>query len=213
MVYIATNKTPVKIVEEVLSSTTHGLGAIAGIAGLTLGVIFLASPVSFKVAFIIYAVSLILLMLMSTLYHALTFTKAKKVFRVLDHNSIFILIAGSFTPFVIYLYDGWAQALLLAGVWTIAVIGIVITTLFVLPKDMKITGVLLYIAFGWMGLLFIPKMGMLSTPAIWLLLIGGILYTLGTIPFALKKPFAHFSWHIFVVAAACTHFFAIINLA
>jgi len=208
-----TTKSAIKIVEEVFNSITHGLGAAAGVVGLILGIIILASPISFKVGFIIYCVSLIILMLTSTLYHSLTFTKAKKVFRFLDHSSIFLLIAGSFTPFVIYLYKGWAMGLFLAGVWLIAAVGITVTTVFVLPKDMKITGVLLYIGFGWMALLLIPKMGLLSASVIWLLLTGGILYTVGTIPFALKKPFAHFSWHLFVVAAACAHFFAIIKLA
>jgi hemolysin III len=206
-------RTTIKIVEEIFNSITHGLGAAAGITGLVLGIIMLARPVSLKVGFIIYAASLIILMLTSTLYHALTFTKAKKVFRFLDHSSIFVLIAGSFTPFVIYLYEGLPQVLLLAAVWLIAAIGITVTTIFVLPKDMKITGVLLYIGFGWMALLLIPKMGLLSASVIWLLLDGGILYTLGTIPFALKKPFAHFSWHLFVIAAACSHFFAIIRLS
>jgi hemolysin III len=202
-----------KIVEEIFNSITHGLAAIAGIVGLVIGVLVLSSPVSFKVGFIVYCSSLIVLMTVSTLYHSLTFTKAKNVFRFLDHNSIFLLIAGSFTPFIIYLYDGWAQIAFLILIWLMALMGIIVTTIFVLPKNMKITGVLLYVIFGWMGLLFIPKMGMLSMSVVWLLLAGGILYTLGTIPFALKKPFSHLSWHIFVVAAAVLHFFAIIELS
>ncbi|MEI6237806.1 MAG: hemolysin III family protein [Candidatus Saccharibacteria bacterium] len=205
-------RTKTRIIEEICNSITHGLGALAAITGLVLGIIFLVSSVSFKVSFIIYCASLIILMTMSTLYHALTFTKAKRVFRVIDHGSIFILIAGSFTPFVIYLYKGWAQVLFLVFVWLLAVTGIAVTTIFVLPKNMKITGVLLYLVFGWMGLLLIPKMGLLSTTVIWLLLTGGVLYTLGTIPFALKKPFMHVNWHVFVVLAACAHFIAIIKL-
>jgi len=201
-----------KIIEEIFNSIAHGLGAVAGIIGLILGVIFLVLPISLRVGFIIYCTSLILLMLTSTLYHSLTFTKAKKVFRILDHNSIFLLIAGSFTPFIIYLYGGWARALFLAAIWLIAAGGIVVTTLWVLPRDMKITGVMIYIVFGWLGLLFIPKIGMLSHSVIWLVLLGGILYTLGTVPFALKKPFAHFSWHVFVASAAILHFLAVIKL-
>ena len=152
-------------------------------------------------------------MLASTLYHALTFTKAKKVFQAIDHSSIFILIAGSFTPFIVYLYSGLAEILFLIAVWTIAVAGISITTTLVLPRRMKLTGVMLYIGFGWMGLFLIPKMGLVNSTVIWLLFIGGILYTVGTIPFAFKKPFAHFSWHLFVIAAAAVQFFAIIKLA
>lgn len=200
------------LVEEIFNSIVHGLGAIAGITGLVLGIVLLTTTISLKVGFIIYASSLIILMLASTLYHSLSFTKAKNVFRFIDHSSIFLLIAGSFTPFIFYLYDGWAQALFLALIWAIAAVGITITTVFVLPRGMKITGVSLYLIFGWLALFFIPKMGMLSPVVIWLVVAGGLLYTIGVVPFALKKPFAHFSWHIFVVAAACAHFFAIINL-
>ena len=207
-----TSKKVIQIVEEIFNSITHGLGAIAAIVGLVLGVIFLVTPINFKVGFIVYCASLIILMIMSTLYHALTFTKAKKVFRVLDHSSIFILIAGSFTPFIIYLYNDWVQILLLTIIWLIAAVGITVSTLFVIPKGMKRTGVILYICFGWMGLLLIPKLYMLSATVIWLLIAGGILYTLGVIPFILKKPFMHFNWHLFVVAAASTHFIAIISL-
>lgn len=173
----------------------------------------MTSSTSFRVGFIIYSASLIILMLASTLYHALAFTRANKVFRAIDHSSIFILIAGSFTPFIIYLYKGWAEALFFSAVWLIAAAGIAVTTTLVLPKKMKFTGIMLYIGFGWMGLLLIPKMGLVSSTVIWLLIIGGVLYTIGTIPFAFKKPFAHFSWHLFVIAAAVAQFFAIIKLS
>ena len=210
---IKSEKPAVRLIEEIFNSITHGLGAIAAIVGLILGIIFMTSSTSFRVGFIIYSASLIILMLASTLYHALTFTKANKVFRAIDHSSIFILIAGSFTPFIIYLYKGWAEALFLAAIWLIAAAGIAVTTTLVLPRKMKLTGTMLYIGFGWMGLLLIPKMGLVNSTVIWLLIAGGILYTVGTIPFAFKKPFAHFSWHLFVIAAAVAQFFAIIKLS
>jgi hemolysin III len=213
MVKSDTNKPTVKIVEEIFNSVTHGLGAIAAIVGLVLGVVMMNWSAPFRVGFIVYSASLIILMLASTLYHAFTFTRANNVFRAIDHSSIFILIAGSFTPFIISLYKGWAELLFLTAVWLIAVVGIIVTTTLVLPKKMKKTGVFLYISFGWLGLFLIPKMGLLSSTAIWLLIVGGVLYTVGTIPYAFKKPFAHFSWHLFVVAAAVAQFFAIIKLA
>jgi hemolysin III len=151
-------------------------------------------------------------MLMSCLYHALKFTKAKSVFRFIDHSSIFLLIAGSFTPFIIYLFQGWQQGLILGLFWSLAVGGIVLTVTLVMPKSMKITGVLMYIIFGWLALLFIPKISMVTPGVLLLLLVGGLLYTFGIIPFAIKKPFSHFSWHLFVLAAACSHYFAIIKL-
>jgi hemolysin III len=208
-----TQKPALKIVEEVFNCVTHGLGAVAAIVGLVLGIVFMNSPMPFKIGFIIYSASLIILLLASTLYHAFSFTNAKKVFRAIDHSSIFILIAGSFTPFIIYLYKGWAEILFLTAVWLIAAAGIVVTTTLVLPKNKKLPGVMLYIGFGWIGLFFIPKMNLVSPTVIWLLFAGGILYTVGTIPYAFKKPFAHFSWHLFVIAAAAMQFFAIIKLA
>lgn len=210
---IKSEKPAVRLIEEIFNSITHGMGAIAAIVGLILGIIFMTSSTSFRVGFIIYSASLIILMLASTLYHALAFTRANKVFRAIDHSGIFILIAGSFTPFIIYLYKGWAETLFLAAVWLIAAAGIAVTTTLVLPKKMKFTGVMLYIGFGWMGLFLIPKMGLVNSTVIWLLIAGGVLYTVGTIPFAFKKPFAHFSWHLFVIAAAVAQFFAIIKLS
>jgi hemolysin III len=203
----------VKITEEIFNSIAHGLGAFAGIVALVLGIIFLNTSSSFKVAYIVYCSSLIILMLMSSIYHALKFTKASRVFQFIDHSSIFLLIAGSFTPFITFLFRGWQEGLLLGLVWLIAFAGIAVTVTLVLPKSMKITGVILYISFGWLALFLIPKIGMVAPSVIWLLLLGGILYTLGVIPFAIKKPFSHFTWHIFVIAAAFSHFLAILKLA
>ena len=202
----------VKIVEEIFNSILHGLGAIAAIVGLVIGTVTISSSLSFKVGFIIYCACLILLMLMSCLYHALTFTKAFKVFRALDHSSIFLLISGSFTPFIIQLYSGWLQVLLLSVTWAIAIAGVVLSPTIILPRGLKKTNAFLYIGFGWLALIFVPKIHLFSSAALWLLVAGGIIYTLGTIFYAAKKPFMHFSWHIFVVAGAILHFFAIIKL-
>jgi len=201
-----------KIIEEIFNSISHGLGVAAGIVALTLGIIFIPGGVFFRVGFIIYTSCLILLMLASTLYHSLKFTGAKKVFRTIDHSSIFLLIAGTFTPFVAYLYNGGERIALLAIIWSVAVAGISITASVFLPKKITWGELAFYICFGWMGLLLIPKMGHVGAAVVWFLAAGGIAYTLGVIPFALKTKFSHFSWHIFVIAGALLHFFAIINL-
>jgi hemolysin III len=206
------NKSKVKVVEEIFNSILHGLGAIAAIVGLIIGVITISSSVSFKMGFIIYCACLILLMLMSCLYHALKFTKAIKVFRALDHSSIFLLIAGSFTPFIIQLYSGWLQIVLLSVTWAIAVAGVTLSPTVILPKGLKKTNAFLYIAFGWLALIFVPKIHLFSVAVLWLLVAGGVVYTLGVIFYASKKPFMHFSWHICVMAGAILHFFAIIKL-
>ena len=201
-----------EVVEEIFNSVTHGLGAIAATVGLVLGVVLLTTSISYKIGFIVYCSSLVLLMLMSCLYHALKFTKAKKVFKVIDHGSIFLLIAGSFTPYIIVFYSGLPQIMLLIAVWMLAVAGIVLKATIFIPKRMNISGTLLYIVFGWLALFFIPKIHNLSATVIWLTVIGGLLYTLGTVFYASKRPFVHVGWHLFVVAAACSHFLAIVKL-
>ena len=205
------NKLPAhKIVEEVFNSVTHGLGAVVALVGLLFGVFVLKAPTVYKVGFLIFCGCLVLLMTISSLYHALFFTRAKEVFRRLDHSSIFLLIAGSYTPFVLSLYTGPAQWLLLVLVWACAITGVVFSA--ALPRLMKKFGMALFITFGWVGLLFVPKLGALHQTVILYLLAGGILYTLGAVFLAFKKPFMHMSWHVFVVAAASMHFVAIWKL-
>lgn len=209
-VSIKNRPTAGKITEEVLNSTIHGLGAIAGTIGLIIGIVNMTGPTSVRAGFIIYGVSLILLMTMSSLYHALYFSRAKRVFQKLDHSSIMLLIAGSYTPFVLYLYSGWKLIVMLVLVWAIAIMGILIKT--VMPKTAKRIGVGLFIGFGWLALLLVPKFSILGGSVVTLLLAGGLVYTLGAGMMAFKKPFAHLGWHVMVVIAACLHFFAIVNL-
>lgn len=199
------------ILEEVINSVTHGIGAILGVIGLVLGILAYSTPLAFKVSFIVYATCLITLMAVSSLYHALSFTKAKSVFRILDHSGIFLLIAGTFTPFIVFLYTGWFQIILLILVWALCITGITLSAS--LPKIMKRFGVGVYIALGWLGVLFIPKLIGLPSEIIWLVIGGGWLYTIGASLLAIKKSFAHPTWHVFVVAAAVVHFVAIVNLA
>jgi len=184
-----------EVVEEIFNSVTHGLGAIAATVGLVLGVVLLTTSISYKIGFIVYCSSLVLLMLMSCLYHALKFTKAKKVFKD-----------------IIVFYNGLPQIMLLIAVWMLAATGIALKATIFIPKRMNISGTLLYIVFGWLALFFIPKIHNLSATVIWLTVIGGLLYTLGTVFYASKRPFVHVGWHLFVVAAACSHFLAIVKL-
>ncbi len=199
------------LVEEIFNSITHGIGAVAGIVGLVIGSITLVTQTSFKVGFIIYAATLILLMTTSSLYHALIFSKARKVFQILDHSSIYILIAGSFTPFVIRLFDGWMRVAGLSLIWTLAAVGISLVAVF--SNLSKRIGPLLYIGFGWLGVFLIPKLTHLQASILWLLMIGGVLYSFGVLLLISKRPFMHMAWHLFVVAAAVVHFFAIVKLA
>jgi hemolysin III len=209
---VIVEKSKINIVEEIFNSILHGLGVLAAVVGLIIGSVTITSDIAFKIGFIVYCASLILLMLMSCLYHSLKFTKANKVFRALDHGSIFLLIAGSFTPIIIHLYSGWWQIVLLIIAWAIAIAGVTISTTLVLPRGLKKTNGTLYIAFGWLALIFIPKFHLLSLTVFWLLIAGGVLYTAGVIAYAAKKPFMHFTWHLIVLAAAVLHFLAIFKL-
>ncbi len=199
-----------KITEEVFNSVTHGLGLIGAIVGLLFGLLTLNAPLHFRVGFIIYAVSLVLLMTMSTLYHALYFSRAKRVFQILDHSSILLLIAGSYTPFIIYLFSGWGLGVILALVWSIAVFGIVMNA--ALPKLTKKLGVGLYLGFGWFALLLAPRISQLESNVMALIVAGGVLYTTGALMLIYKKPFVHVGWHIMVVLAAIAHYMAILQL-
>lgn len=114
-----------KITEEVLNSAAHGLGAIVALCGLLYGLSGFSGSASSRAGFITYAVSLFLLMLFSCLYHALYFSKAKRVFQIFDHSAIFLLIAGSYTPFILYLYSGWSLFLACVFVWVFAITGVV----------------------------------------------------------------------------------------
>jgi hemolysin III len=202
--------TALRITEEVINSATHGVGASMGVVGLVFGLLTLVSSPSFAVSFTIYGVCLITLMTVSTLYHALSFTRARGVFLVLDYCSIFLLIAGSYTPFAVMLYKGWAQVILLAVIWTLTAASIALNA--ALPRIMARYGTGIYLLFGWLAVVFIPKLGAMPGQVVWLVVVGGLLYTAGAVLQMSKKPFTHTVWHVFVVAAACCHYFAITKL-
>lgn len=199
-----------KIVEEVLNSSTHGIGAIGALVALPIVLFTVSAPVSYKISFAVYAVCLVILMIISALYHALKFTRAAGVFRTLDLGGIFLLIAGTFTPFIMVLNNGLPQWVLLSLVWSLAVVGIVLRA--TLPKHMNKVGVGIFISLGWLGVIFFPKLIALSGSVFLLVAIGGLLYTTGAILLASKKPFIHMTWHIMVVAAAIVHFIAVTKL-
>ncbi len=205
------NLTAGKITEEVLNSTIHGVGAILGIIGLVYGIFNFSGSTAIRIGFVVYGISLIVLMLMSSLYHALIFSRAKSVFQKIDHSSILLLIAGSYTPFVIYLYSGVQMLVGLIIIWSIAVLGILMKT--TMPNIPKKYSMGLFIGFGWLALFFVPKLSELSQVTLVLLFAGGVIYTLGAGIMAFKKPFTHVGWHVMVVIAAVAHYGAIMNLS
>jgi hemolysin III len=200
--------------EEIANSITHGIGALLGIVAMPILLIFSAqsySDVGYKIAAsIVYCPSMILLYMASTLYHSLTNERAKRIFKLLDHASIYLLIAGSFTPFAIVTlrpYNGW---LLFGLLWGMALAGIVSEAFWRTRPRWFAT--LIYLVMGWSAVWVIADLHKLLEPAgFWLLIAGGLAYSLGTIFYVIKKvKWFHSVFHGWVLLGTFLHFFAIL---
>ena len=200
--------------EELISSISHGVGALLSIAALILCIIagVKSGITSHIVAGSIYGSSLIILYLMSCLYHALARNTAKKVFRVFDHCSIFLLIAGSYTPFLLITIGGLKGAILMAIMWAAAIIGIVFNSINLEKYDKA--SFVLYLVMGWMIVFTIKDiLANLPSTGFTLLLIGGIIYTIGAVIYAIgddKIKYLHSIWHFFVLGGSIFQFFTIL---
>lgn len=199
--------------EEIFNSVTHGVGVLIAIACMVLLIIKSQGNTPLIIANIIYGVSLMLMFLFSTLYHAITNTKAKKVLRYFDHSAIFICIAGTFTPIIVRVLQGAQRVGFLVAVWLIALVGITLKiTIFRknLQEKYKKQSLILYVVMGWMSVLLMKKViqisGMLSFI---LILSGGILYSIGVYFYAKKRKYFHSIWHIFIILASVAQFFGI----
>lgn len=199
--------------EEIFNSVTHGVGVLIAIAFMILLIIKSQGNTPLIIANIIYGVSLMLMFLSSTLYHAITNTKAKKVLRYFDHSAIFICIAGTFTPIIVRVLQGAQRVGFLVAIWLIALIGIILKiTIFRknLQEKYKKQSLILYVVMGWMSVLLMKKViqisGMLSFI---LILSGGVLYSIGVYFYAKKRKYFHSIWHIFIILASVAQFFGI----
>lgn len=198
--------------EEIFSSVTHGIGALIGIAALVLMVVFAAKAgnVYGVISGSIYGATMVILFTMSTLYHAIQAPRAKKVFRVIDHCSIYLLIAGTYTPITLCTlrpHGGWV---LFGIVWGISILGIVLNSINL--EKFKIISLISYIVLGWAVVsMWGTIKANLAMGAIWLLLAGGIVYMAGVVFYCLKKvPYMHSIWHIFVLGGGILHFLCVL---
>jgi hemolysin III len=197
---------------EMANAISHGFGILIGIASLPV-VTAISTKVdkpSAIVAAAIYAFSFIMLFTFSTIYHATTQPEAKRVLKILDHISIYFLIAGTYTPFLlIYMLNGFGITLL-SILWGLSFIGIFFKIFF--AGRFKFLSTMIYIAMGWMLLVGGKTFFMtLSTSVIVMLIVGGGIYTLGTIFYLNKKlVWHHVIWHIFVLTAAVCHYVAVL---
>lgn len=198
--------------EEIFSSVTHGIGTLLAVGGTAVLIILSAiySDAWSVVGSAIFGASLIILYSMSTLYHSITNERAKKFFRIMDHNTIFFLIAGTYTPFTISILRGWIGWVLFGIVWGAAVIGIILNSID-LEKFRK-PSVVCYIAMGWVIIFAVkPLMDAMSSLSLWLLIGGGVFYTVGVIFYAIKKvKYFHSIWHIFTLLGSLCHYFSIL---
>ncbi len=205
----AQNEPPKRSVpEEIGNAVTHGVGALFAVAGLVL--LLLRSPTPLRLfCSLVYGACLIMMFLMSCLYHSFRWgTRVKRLWRRFDYISIYLLIGGTFTPLWLLFWQGQSGTVLCCVQWALIAAGIVLVAVFGPGRPKKLHPVL-FVVLGWCGLVFLPRLLRENLPLFLFTLAGGIIYTIGIIPFALKKKGAHFLWHFFVFFGALVHWFGI----
>ena len=200
------------LAEEIANSISHGLGCLFGIVGLML-LLDKASVMNAGLTAIVssslYGGSMILLFLASTLYHAVSHPRAKRVLKKVDHCAIYLLIAGTYTPFLMVGLQSPLAYGLMAVIWCLALLGIIFKL--TIAERFKVMSLVTYLCMGWLSLIVVYQLAMkLSAGGIWLLASGGIIYSLGVIFYVARRvPFNHAIWHAFVLGGCVCHFCAI----
>ncbi|CDS99492.1 Hemolysin III [Vibrio coralliirubri] len=199
-------------IEERANAITHGLGVVLGVVGLILLLVRASdyqADMLTVASMAIYGSSIILLFLASTLYHSITTEKTKRLLKTLDHCAIYLLIAGSYTPFLLVGLRTPLAMGLMAVIWGIALVGIIMKIAFV--YRFKRLSLFIYLAMGWLSLIVVYQLAMnIEMGGLVLLALGGVIYSLGVIFYVAKRiPYNHAIWHLFVLAGCACHFFAI----
>jgi hemolysin III len=198
--------------EEIFNSVTHGIGTLLSIAAIVILTVFAVKKGSawHVVSFSIFGASLFLLYLSSTLYHSFTKEKIKNLFARFDHSAIFLLIAGTYTPFVLTTIRGPLGWTLFGIVWGLAIAGIIVRSIYLTRFRKLMVGI--YVAMGWMFLIaIVPMIQNLPSSSIVFLFVGGGCYSLGVIFYAWRNlKYSHGIWHLFVLAGSITHFFSVL---
>ena len=200
------------LVEEIMHSVTHGIGTGLALVGLTVLIILAVQNNNIYqiISFSIFGTTLVLLYLASTLYHGFQNPRIKKIFKSFDHASIYLLIAGTYTPFLLISLRDTTGLTMMVVVWAIALAGVVYKIFFI--EKFHVLSVISYILLGWLCV-FVFKEMLVSIPIggiIWLV-VGGLFYMVGIIFYALQKiPYMHVVWHFFVLAGSICHYFAVL---
>jgi hemolysin III len=203
---------PFSMGEEITHSVTHGIGTALSIFGLALLVVmavFHGNKYQL-VSFTIFGATLVLLYLSSTLYHGFQRPRVKRVFKIFDHASIYLVIAGTYTPFLLISMRGALGWTLLAIVWGIAIIGVSFKILFI--EKYQVLSVISYLLMGWLSVVaFRELFAALPIGGIIWLAIGGLFYTVGVIFYAYQRiPYMHAVWHLFVLGGSISHYLAVL---
>lgn len=197
--------------EEIAHSITHGMGVLLGILALVLLVLkgVKINDILYTVSMVIYAVSLIVLYTSSMLYHAFPKGKVKNIFERMDHASIYLLIAGTYTPFCLLAIGGTMGAVMCCIQWGLAILGVVFKTMYI-DKFVKIH-VLIFLLMGWLIVFFAGTLFKEVSPmGFELLAAGGLCYSIGVLFYVFNWfRYHHFIWHLFVLAGSILHFFSI----
>ncbi len=199
--------------EEIANAVSHGLGAVLGIAALavlTVAAVERGEGAWQVVPYVIYGVAMVLMFTTSTLYHSFPWPRVKRVFRVLDHEMIFLMIAGSYTPLLLITLRGRLGWTLFGIVWGIAAAGMVFQGFF--TGRFKGASTALYLLMGWICVFALkPLLENMPAAGIRWLVAGGLCYTVGAIIYLFKRvPYHHAVWHLFVLAGSICHYFAIL---
>ncbi len=198
--------------EEIFSSVSHGVGACLSIAGTVVLLVFsvIYGNALAVVSSSIYGASLIILYTMSTLYHSFTNERVKHFFQIMDHNTIFLLIAGTYTPITLYILGGVTGWILFSIVWVASIIGITLNSINM--EKAKIPSLVCYIATGWVIIFAIkPLIAKVPFLSALFLVLGGIIYTVGIVFYVIKKvKYFHPIWHIFTILGSAFHYFSIL---
>lgn len=197
--------------EELANSLTHGIGA--GLSLLGTGILLFRAAregsALHLASFAIYGTTLVLLHLASTLYHAVRSPRLKHAFRVVDHCSIFLLIAGTYTPFLLLSLWGRWGATLLITIWAMAAIGVTFKILFM--GKLRRLSVVFYIVMGWLIVVAARELWLrVPHEALLYIAVGGLFYTIGVIFYSWRRPYNHAIWHLFVLGGSICHYLAVL---
>ncbi|MFU0833131.1 MAG: Hemolysin III family protein [Oscillospiraceae bacterium] len=202
------------ILEEVLNAVTHGIGVLLSIWGLVWLLLNCRRDALTLVSVSVFGASMILLYLVSTLYHALGVCRGKCVLRTMDHCTIFLLIAGTYTPIALLCFGDLTGRIMFSIVWSVSAVGIILNGISV--QRFRVFSMICYIGLGWLIIFFFkPMIACLNADSIRYLIFGGVFYTVGAILYGIgkKRPYIHSVWHLFVLAGSVFHYFVIYRIS